>query len=110
MPLLEKFLIVLGTLVALMLAGMTSSSAKAESHEISPLCNARNVVLTSLKGNFSEKPTSMGLASNGNVVELLNSNEGSWSIIMTMPNGVSCLMASGNYWQKLKAKTAEQKL
>ena len=107
---LEKPLLVIGTLLALILAGLASPSANAEPAQAGPLCDARNAVLASLNGNFAEKPTSMGLTKDGTIIEVLSSEMGSWSIIMTMPNGVSCLMATGNYWQKLMKKTAEQKL
>ena len=38
----------------------------------------------------------LGLASNGGLLEVLTSgNGGTWTIILTMPNGVSCLVAAG---------------
>lgn len=41
----------------------------------------------------------MGLTNTGAVVELLQSGDGSWTLIMTMPNGFSCLMAAGQHWE-----------
>ena len=43
----------------------------------------------------------MGLARNGTVIEVFTSVEGTWTIIMTQPVGISCLVASGNYWESL---------
>ncbi len=42
----------------------------------------------------------MGLASSGGVVEVLTNEKGSsWSIIVTMPSGVTCLVAAGEGWE-----------
>lgn len=49
----------------------------------------------------------MGLASNGSVLEILTSRSGeSWSILVTMPNGMTCLIASGENWEKVAPQTA----
>lgn len=81
------------------------SAAVAEVNQTGPLCGARTTILLELKGTYAEKPNAMGLASNGSVIEVLRSEDGSWTIIVTMPNGVSCLLATGEYWQSLVSKT-----
>jgi len=44
----------------------------------------------------------MGLANNGGVVQILSSLSGtSWTIILTMPNGVTCMIAAGENWEAL---------
>ena len=43
----------------------------------------------------------MGVASNGAVVEVFASAHGSWTIIMTYPTGMSCMMAAGDNWEIL---------
>lgn len=47
------------------------------------------------------------MASNGGVVEVLAASEdaGTWTIIVTMPNGVSCLLASGQHFEMLQRAT-----
>ena len=45
----------------------------------------------------------MGLASNGGVLEVLSSTSGStWTILVTMPNGVSCMIAAGEGLEVVK--------
>ncbi len=45
----------------------------------------------------------MGLASSGGVIEVLtNDKSSSWSIIVTMPSGVTCLVAAGEGWEALQ--------
>jgi hypothetical protein len=56
-----------------------------------------------LSKNYQEEPVAMGLASSGGVVEVLTNDKGSsWSIIVTMPSGKTCLVASGEGWEALQ--------
>jgi hypothetical protein len=36
---------------------------------------------------------------NGNIVELFTSEKGSWTLLLTLPTGVSCLIAAGDNWE-----------
>lgn len=63
------------------------------------MCGLRNTVVASLEKNYSEVPVSMGLASNGAVIEVLAAPSGSFTIIITRPNGLSCVMAAGERWE-----------
>jgi hypothetical protein len=57
---------------------------------------------------FSEAPIAAGLASNGALIEVLTSGNGStWTIIVSKPNGPSCLVAAGESWQALKRVAGE---
>jgi hypothetical protein len=65
-------------------------------------CSARGEVVKHLSSEYSESPVAIGLANNGGVVEILSSKAGqSWTIILTMPNGVSCLIAAGENWEEV---------
>ncbi len=44
----------------------------------------------------------MGLGANNSVIEVFASDEsGSWTITVTTPNGVTCLVASGQAYETL---------
>ncbi|WP_416896146.1 MAG: hypothetical protein ACMVY4_11370 [Minwuia sp.] len=64
------------------------------------LCKERAQVLDKLSNNYKEAPVAMGIASNGAVLEVLTSSEGAqtWTILITQPNGISCVMATGEDW------------
>ena len=48
-----------------------------------------------------------GLApTTGTMVEVLTSDKGSWTILTTLPNGLSCMVAAGKYWENLPKKVA----
>jgi len=68
------------------------------------VCGDRTSLLKQLAGNYKESPASMGLAANGSVVEVTKSETGSWTILLTSPNGVTCVMAAGENWENLKQK------
>jgi len=96
---MKRYLI---AVISLFLLGWTSGAAHAQSAP----CDARAKVLSTLEGKYSETPTSLGLASNGAMIEVLTSEKGSWTILTTMPNGLSCLIAAGKYWENLPKKVA----
>ncbi len=55
---------------------------------------------------YSEIPVAMGLASNGGVIEVLASENGSWTLLVTMPDGTSCVLAAGESWEALPSALA----
>lgn len=72
-------------------------------------CGARDTVLSFLSSKYSEKPVAMGLAANGGVIEVLTSRAGStFTIIVTMPKGQSCMVAAGQGWELLETTTKSQ--
>ena len=65
-------------------------------------CAPREVVVDRLAGHYGETRRSMGLGSNNAVIEVFASDEtGSWTITVTMPSGVTCLVASGQAFEAL---------
>jgi hypothetical protein len=66
------------------------------------VCGARTEILAELTKRYSEAPVAVGLANSGVLVEVLSSDNGStWTIIVSQPNGTSCLVAAGKEWQDL---------
>ncbi|MDP6346478.1 MAG: hypothetical protein QF491_23275 [Alphaproteobacteria bacterium] len=66
------------------------------------LCGERDNFLTHLGKNHKEAPTAMGVTSSGRVIEVLTSENGSWTIIVTHPNGTSCMLAAGEAWEAVE--------
>jgi hypothetical protein len=76
---------------------MASAAAVAQN---APQCGARTGVVAGLESRYSEKPIAAGLDNNGALVEVLAAPEGdTWTILVSMPNGVSCVVAAGENWQ-----------
>ncbi len=69
------------------------------------ICADRAVVAQRLAKDFSENPVAMGITSSGNVIEVFSARTGdTWTIVMTLPNGKSCLMATGEGWEQVAPK------
>ncbi len=66
-----------------------------------PVCGSHNTVSDNLKKSYSEAPVSMGLTMGGGIIEVFASDEGTWTMVITQPNGVSCLIAVGQNWETL---------
>lgn len=70
--------------------------------ETAPQCAARAAVLAELAGRYGETRQGIGLASNNAVMELFASAEtGTWTIIVTLADGTTCLVASGESYETL---------
>jgi hypothetical protein len=68
-------------------------------------CGQRTTVLDYLSAKYSEKPIAMGVAANGGLIEVLTSLEGStFTIIVTMPEGETCMVAAGESWENLPSE------
>lgn len=90
---------------AIIAISLISTSAIAQA-----VCNKRETVLEHLAAKYKEAPVGMGLASNGAVLEILSSKEGtSWTIIATQANGISCVIAAGESWITLKYENPKTK-
>ena len=65
-------------------------------------CGPRDAVIDRLAQGYGETRQSMGLGSNNAVIEVFASDEtGSWTITVTQPNGLTCLVASGQGFEQL---------
>ena len=92
------------TAIGILLSFAVLSSAAAQTagpRPGQPICGNRPQLIQELGARYAEKAAYMGLANTGSVFEVLTSKEGSWSIIATMPQGLSCLIATGKYWEGL---------
>ena len=69
-------------------------------------CNQRDEVLKLLSNKYSESPVAFGVTNNGGLVEVLKSTpsakDDTWTIIITTPQGVSCLVAAGEGWRGIE--------
>ncbi len=88
--------------LAALLAVAAAQPAAAE-----PSCTTRQTVLDYLAREYHEAPVAMGTANNGGLVEILTNSAGStWTILITMPDGMTCMIAAGHDWRALTTTTA----
>ena len=68
-----------------------------------PACGPRTELVKQLANKYREAPVAVGLANSGTLVEVLTSDSGStWTILLSRPDGTSCLVAAGEEWQAVK--------
>ena len=97
----QRELIIFG--IILLLAAALAIPANA-----APSCGPRKEIVADLGQQFREAPVALGLSNDGTVIEVLTTENGStWTIMVSRPDGVSCLVAAGASWQQLKRKGRE---
>ena len=90
---------------AVMLIAMSAIPVAAAG---SPPCASRPEFLKQLSKQFNEEPVALGLTNNGSLIEVLTSDDGStWTIMISRPNGSSCLIAAGEGWEEMKRVAAK---
>jgi hypothetical protein len=84
----------LGLIVGLSLTGAAIAQPGAGA------CAERARVVERLSSTYGETVQSMGLGANNGMMEVFASEEtGTWTITVTMPNGLTCLIASGQAFE-----------
>ena len=87
-------------LAAAALAAISISTAQAQAQP--PACVKRVDLIKHLSNKYHEAPAAVGLADNGSLLEVFASKSGeTWTVTVTMPNGISCMVATGQNWQDL---------
>ena len=66
-------------------------------------------VLDLLANKYKEAPVAAGVTNTGGLVEVLSTGKGdTWTIIITTPKGMSCLVAAGEAWREFEAAKLDE--
>ena len=82
----------LAALAALTAIGTSPASAQSA-------CGPREQLVRLLADQYKEDPVGIGLSQPGQVLEVFASSTGSWTMVMTMPDGKACMIAAGDNWE-----------
>ena len=86
-------------IAALLCAAQAVPSVAGQSQD-RPHCASRDRVIEQLADRYGETRRSVGLGSDNTMVEVFASDRtGSWTITVTTPEGLTCLVASGQAYQ-----------
>jgi hypothetical protein len=90
--------------VALVLL-LGANAARAQSPGQSA-CASHEAMSAQLEQRFAEAPVALGLTGGGRmVVQVFASADGAtWTVVLTSPEGKSCIAAAGRDWQSLPGK------
>jgi hypothetical protein len=83
---------------------LLAASAQADEGERARVipCFRYADVTRQLQGAYAETPISLGIQSNGNLLQVFASADtGSWTIVSTTPDGMACVLAAGNNWESV---------
>ncbi|MEY4863786.1 MAG: hypothetical protein RLZ51_1881 [Pseudomonadota bacterium] len=62
------------------------------------LCLQRGEMMTTLEGSFGQVSIGYGHERRDAVVEVYVSARGTWTVLVTGPEGISCIAATGTDW------------
>lgn len=75
------------------------------------ICAERMGVVSELAEKYSENQKNIGIANNGEVLEVFVSPKGNtWTIVVTDAAGITCLIAAGESWETVPIKIRGPKL
>ena len=98
-PLISISAMILVLLMLIPVAWAQSSDLLPLTKESPLVCGPREAAVGELVGIFGERAIGRGLSENGQtMLELFKSESGSWTVIVTDTQGVSCVLANGRAW------------
>jgi hypothetical protein len=65
------------------------------------MCGSRADFIKALSDKYQETGKALGIAGQVNLVEIFASKAGTWTILVTTPEGKSCIIAAGSSWEDL---------
>ena len=80
----------------LLLALLATLPAPAQAQMV---CGERAEIVKALKSGHQERKTAAGLSGSGGLVELYTAVTGTWTLLLTIPGGPTCLLGSGDEWE-----------
>ena len=82
----------------------TAATVKAQ-----PVCMPHDEFRVELHRNFLEAPVAIAIANNGALIELYaKRDKSSWTLVMTRPGGLSCVLVAGEEWNDLRKREEER--
>jgi len=96
--------------IAAVIGAVVASSAiatAAAAVEVPP-CGQRAQLIQAMKQIYDERPKATGLISSNELFELFVSPNGTWTILVTNPHGISCIAAAGDNWEQRPGEVAQR--
>lgn len=71
-------------------------------------CPGYTELAQQLERQYAEVPVSLGLSSAGKVLQVFSTADGAtWTMVLTKPDGSSCVVAAGEHWEILPRKSLD---
>jgi len=109
---MEGVMVLINTMLALLMglvlqnvpidaaiAQHTGPPAAGSIQSAETVCADRQAMVARLLSEYGERPVAVGILSNGNLMEVLASSSGSWTVLVTWPSRLSCVVTFGTDWK-----------
>lgn len=84
------------------LAAILAMLALAAPTQAQSVCGDRVEIIKVLAAKYQELPRAFGVTGGDRILaELFVSKTGSWTMLMSQPQGVTCILATGVDWQEM---------
>ena len=96
-------LVCVGCLSLMLTVCLLPSSSVSEtnrSNDSVATCAKRSTVVSALKKDYKEVQQAIGLSNGGGLIEIFVSPRGSFSITITNPSQITCIITAGEHWNK----------
>ncbi len=93
-------------MAALALGLLVHSAAAVQAQSV---CMPHDELTERLYATFAEAPAANAIANNGALVELFATRDrSSWTLTMTRPGGMSCVLVAGEVWNQYPRRWRDQ--
>ena len=90
----------LSLIISVCLLPNASFSETNVSNDLVASCAKRSTVVSALKKDYKEVQQAIGLSNGGGLIEIFVSPRGSFSITITNPSQITCIISAGEHWNK----------
>jgi hypothetical protein len=87
-------------MISVCLLPSSSLSGTSVSNDPVATCGKRPTVVNALKKDYKEVQQAIGLSNGGGLIEIFASPRGSFSITITNPSQITCIISAGEHWNK----------
>jgi hypothetical protein len=93
-----------GLACALVIGTLSSSIAIPARAQEQQQCGPRDQVVKVLNAKYQESQRALGLINEKAMMEVYISPAGTWTMVVTNEQGMSCVLAAGEAWDEMPAK------
>ena len=95
-------------LLSLVVVALALSTGSFSSPALAQMaCGKRGDFLAQLEKQYGETPTVIGITDQGALLDVVVSPAGTWTMMLTVAGGPTCIVATGRHWEMLPATARE---
>ena len=76
--------------------------AHVRTAQAKPECTRDAPIRTAGEERANRQPIFIGLTASGDLMEVRSTSDGGWTVVLTLKDGSSCAVASGNGWETVE--------